>query len=92
MSGFMLCDDLMELIGKEVQKQQKIRLDKFWEEWADSYEDDLEDWFYDELISSQYWEDLELAEKLKIEKHHERCVEFHNSVMCDGAPPDWYWE
>lgn len=92
-----LPSDIKELIFKNNrQYNNNINRDKklaeFWDEWGDYYDDDLEDWCYDEVISNNYWEGLTVEDKIIIYKFHEKRQEIHDSIMCDGSAPDWYYE
>ena len=52
------------------------KLAEFWDKWG---EDDLEDELYD-------W-----YEEIKIYKFHQKRMEVHESAMCDGSAPDWFY-
>lgn len=78
-----------EELKKRVKKlEQEKDLKEFWDEWEDTYDDELDEWFENKQISSQVWDRLTSEEQLKIFNHHQRQVEFHHAVHCDGAPPD----
>ena len=72
--------------NNEINRDKKLNL--FWEEWGEDYEDDIEEFFYDELISSPNWEELKIKEKINIYKRHLRSVARHESIMCDGSALD----
>tara|TARA_R110000822_G_scaffold183329_1_gene322735 strand:+ start:527 stop:901 length:375 start_codon:yes stop_codon:yes gene_type:complete len=76
--------------NNKINRDKKLR--EFWDEWEDAYEDDVEEFYNDGDISSPYWEDLTIKEKINIYKRHKRMMEIHESVMCDGSAPDWYYE
>ena len=75
--------------NNKVNTVKKLKL--FWDEWEDTYEDDVEEFYNDGDISSPYWEDLTIEEQINIYKRHDRMMEVHQSVMCDGSVPDWCW-
>lgn len=67
---------------------QEIILNKFWEEWSEDYEDELQELFDDDIISSWDWEDLNHNEKLNIYRSHKRAMDRHYSIMQDGSGLD----
>ena len=86
-----LPDDIIKMIMNINRQERDKELAEFWEEWSEEYEDELYDWYEDDYIHHTIWEELSINDKIKIYKHHKRLVSFHESVLCDGAPPDWYW-
>ena len=64
------------------------KLQDFWDEWGEDYEDDVEEFYYDGGISSPNWDDLTIKEKVNIYKRHERIMARHYSILCDGSALD----
>ena len=76
--------------NSEINQGQKLH--DFWDEWGQEYEDDVEDFFDDELISSPYWDELKIKEKINIYKRHQRMIMRQRSIECDGSALDEDYE
>tara|TARA_R110002020_G_scaffold293537_1_gene509284 strand:- start:60 stop:359 length:300 start_codon:yes stop_codon:yes gene_type:complete len=68
------------------------KLAEFWDKWGeDDLEDELYDWYEDGYIHHTRLENLSINDKIKIYKFHQKRMEVHESAMCDGSAPDWFY-
>ena len=66
------------------KKNVEKKLKEFNDEWGEDYQDDL--------ISAYMFDDLKLHEKINIYKRHQRMMNRHCSIMCDGSALDEDYE
>ena len=89
-----------DLIMKILRDRRDIRtreqmllpkLNKWWLEWEEVYEDDIELAYMEGKVSADSWVYLTYREKKDLYIHHNKAVEIHESIICDGSLPDEYY-